>query len=58
MYCTRDAAYRIDEPSMVLLRHAVTSAAMQAKEHLLKLSEGDYRPEPDAERFPNSTLLP
>lgn len=50
--------YRIDEPSMALLRNAVASAVMQAKEHLLKLSEGDYRPDPDAERFPKLDLAP
>ncbi len=50
--------YRVDEPSMALLRNAVASAVMQAKEHLLKLSEGDYRPDPDAERFPKLDLAP
>ncbi|NTE66165.1 integrase [Agrobacterium tumefaciens] len=44
--------YRVDEPSMHLLRSAVASAVLQAKEHLLKMSKGDYRPDPDAERFP------
>ena len=50
-YLTR-CGYRIDEPSMTLLRESVASAVLQAKEHLLRLSEGDYRPDPDANRFP------
>ena len=44
--------YRIDDPSLEMLRKAVASAVMQAKEHILKMSEGDYRPDPDADRFP------
>jgi hypothetical protein len=41
-----------------LLRNAVAHAVMQAKEHLLKLSNGDYRPDPDADRFPQLELAP
>ncbi|OJU84749.1 MAG: hypothetical protein BGO06_09125 [Shinella sp. 65-6] len=50
--------YRIDAASMELLRKAVAEAILQAKEHLLKLSEGDYRPDPDANRFPELDLAP
>lgn len=48
--------YRIDDASMETLRKAVADAVLQAKEHLLKLSEGDYRPDPDANRFPELDL--
>ncbi|GGB03624.1 hypothetical protein GCM10011491_34730 [Brucella endophytica] len=44
--------YRVDEPSMALLQQAVATAVLQAKEHLLKMAQGDYRPDPDADRFP------
>ncbi len=50
--------YRVDDLSMTLLRNAVAHAVMQAKEHLLKLSNGDYRPDPDADRFPQLELAP
>ncbi len=50
--------YRIDEASMTLLRKAVADAVLQAKEHILKLSEGDYRPDPNADRFPALDLTP
>lgn len=50
--------YRLDEPSMVLVRKAVADAVLQAKEHLLKLSRGDYRPDPDGDRFPAVDLTP
>lgn len=50
--------YRVDDASMALLRNAVATAVLQAKEHLLKLSKGDYRPDPDAERFPALDLAP
>src|SRR5690606_18072910 len=48
--------YRIDDESMGRLREAVAEAVLQAREHLLRLSEGDYRPDPDAERFPQLDL--
>ncbi|MGV1758902.1 DUF6538 domain-containing protein [Rhizobium sp. A22-96] len=48
--------YRLDESSLVLLRNAVAYAVLQAKEHLLKLANGDYRPDPDADRFPKLDL--
>gem|GEM_PF-4305862 len=44
--------YRVDPESMELLRKAVAETVMQAKHHLLKLSNRDYRPVSDAERFP------
>lgn len=50
--------YRLDEPSMSLVRKAVADAVLQAKEHLLKLSKGDYRPDPDGDRFPPLDLTP
>ncbi|MGO6833399.1 DUF6538 domain-containing protein [Rhizobium ruizarguesonis] len=50
--------YRIDEASMSLLRKAVADAVLQAKEYILKLSEGDYRPDPNADRFPQLDLTP
>jgi integrase len=49
--------YRVDPQSMELLRKAVGTAVMQAKEHLLKLSEGDFRPDPDSDRFPPLELI-
>ncbi|WP_305332129.1 DUF6538 domain-containing protein [Hoeflea sp.] len=48
--------YRIDEPSLALLRKSVADAVLQAKEYLLKLAQGDYRPDPDADRFPKLDL--
>lgn len=54
-YLTRHG-YRLDEPSFELLRTAVAHAVLQAKEHLLKLANGDYRPDPDADRFPTLDL--
>jgi integrase len=50
--------YRVDDAGMTLLRKAVADATLQAKEHLLKLSEGDYRPDPKADRFPELDLTP
>lgn len=50
--------YRLDEPSFALLRDAVAQAVLQAKEHLLKMANGDYRPDPDADRFPPLDLSP
>ena len=50
--------YRIDEASMTMLRKAVAEAVLQAKEHLLRLAQGDYRPDPDADRFPQLDLPP
>jgi integrase len=44
--------YRVDADSMELLRNAFATAVRQAKEQLLKMSKGDYRPDPDADRFP------
>ncbi|MBY5826305.1 DUF6538 domain-containing protein [Rhizobium leguminosarum] len=48
--------YRLDEPSFERLRTAVAHAVLQAKEHLLKLANGDYRSDPDADRFPTLDL--
>ncbi|WP_156378686.1 DUF6538 domain-containing protein [Rhizobium sp. Root1240] len=49
--------YRVDPQSMELLRKAVGTAVLQAKEHLLKLSNGDFRSDPDADRFPPLELV-
>lgn len=49
--------YRVDLQSMELLRKAVGTAVLQAKEHLLKLSNGDFRSDPDADRFPRLELV-
>ncbi|MBB2696102.1 UNVERIFIED_ORG: integrase [Rhizobium esperanzae] len=48
--------YQLDEPSVELLRKAVAQAVLQAKEHLLRMANGDYRPDPDADRFPKLDL--
>ncbi|TDX76218.1 hypothetical protein EDE05_117100 [Neorhizobium sp. R1-B] len=44
--------YLLDDESMILIRDAVASAVLQAKEHISRLAGGDYRPDPDANRFP------
>lgn len=43
---------RIDEPSMKMVLTRVTQAAIQAREHIWKMAGGDYRPDPNANRFP------
>lgn len=50
--------YRLDEESTKLLKEAVATAVLQAKEHILRLSEGDYSPDPKAGRFPELDLTP
>jgi integrase len=44
--------YRLDDRSLLLLQEAVSRSLLQAREHLQKLTKGDYRPDPDADRFP------
>lgn len=41
-----------------MLGEAVDRAVLQAREHLHRMSKGDYRPDPDGNRFPEFNLSP
>lgn len=44
--------YRVDDESLLRIKKAVNHAMMFAHEQLARNAEGDYRPDPEAERFP------
>lgn len=44
--------YRVDDESLVRIKRAANEAIMQGREQLLRNAGGDYRPDPDAGRFP------
>ena len=44
--------YRVDDESLVRIKEAANLAIMQGCEQLMRNAEGDYRPDPDADRFP------
>lgn len=44
--------YRVDHESLIRIKKAANEAIMQGREQLLRYAEGDYRPDPDAARFP------
>lgn len=48
--------YRVDSESLIRIKKAANDAIMQGREQLLRNAEGDYRPDPDAERFPQLEL--
>jgi integrase len=48
--------YRVDNESLVRIKKAANEAIMQGREQLLRNAEGDYRPDPDAGRFPELEL--
>jgi integrase len=48
--------YRVDHESLVRIKKAANEAIMQGREQLLRNAEGDYRPDPDAGRFPELEL--
>lgn len=48
--------YLVDDESLLRIKQATNSAMMQAHELLLRYSEGDYRPDADAVRFPELQL--
>jgi integrase len=43
--------YRVDNESLVRIKKAANAAIMQGREQLLRNAEGDYRPDPEADRF-------
>lgn len=48
--------YRVDHESLIRIKKAANEAIMQGREQLLRNAEGDYRPDPDAGRFPELEL--
>ena len=48
--------YRVDNESLIRIKTAANAAIMQGREQLLRNAEGDYRPDPDAGRFPELEL--
>lgn len=48
--------YRVDHESLIRIKNAADEAIMQGQEQLLRNAEGDYRPDPDANRFPELQL--
>jgi integrase len=48
--------YLLDADSRAKVGKAVGKAVLQAREQLLRMAEGDYRPDPDGDRFPPFTL--
>lgn len=47
----------IDTRSMEMLKNAVGRAIVQAREQLHRMSDGDYRRDPEADRFPDIPLI-
>lgn len=43
--------YRVDNESLIRIKKATNAAIMQGREHLLRNAEGDYRPDPNGDRF-------
>ena len=48
--------WRLDDESLVKVTKEVNVAVAQAREQLLKHAKGDYRSDPDADRFPELVL--
>jgi integrase len=48
--------YRVDNESLLRIKKAANEAIMQGREQLLRNAEGDYRPDPEAGRFPELEL--
>lgn len=48
--------YRVDDESLLRIKRAAGEAMLQGREQLLRNAEGDYRPDPDAGRFPELKL--
>lgn len=46
----------VDDDSIILITNAVNAAVAQARGQLLRNAKGDYRPDPDADRFPKLIL--
>ena len=44
--------YRVDDESLMRIKKAANEAIMQGREQLLRNAGGDYRPDPEAGRFP------
>lgn len=47
-----------DEDTWERLKRAVGDALLQAQQHLHRLANGDFRPDPDANRFPTEEVAP
>ncbi|MGO8297950.1 DUF6538 domain-containing protein [Rhizobium ruizarguesonis] len=47
---------RLDPQSLKMVVDRVGTAVMQAQAHIRKMAEGDYRPDPEAARFPDLAL--
>ncbi|MAS14456.1 MAG: integrase [Nitratireductor sp.] len=47
--------YRVDTESHIRITEAVNLAMLLAHEHIYRLADGDYRPDPEAERFAKFT---
>lgn len=51
-----DKGLLVDDENRAKIRKAVDRAVLQAREQLHRMAKGDYRPDPDANRFPTDSL--